>query len=30
MVTNYNKKTPFEVFHIAEDDPQKYENCVTR
>lgn len=25
MVTNYNKKTPFEVFHIAEDDPQKYE-----
>lgn len=25
MVTNYNKKTLFEVFHIAEDDPQKYE-----
>ena len=25
MVTNYNKKTPVEVFHIAEDDPQKYE-----
>ncbi len=25
MITNYNKKTPFEVFHIAEDDPQKYE-----
>lgn len=29
MVTNYNKKTPFEVFHIAEDDPQKYEKLET-
>lgn len=22
---NYNQKTPFEVFHIAEDDPNRYE-----